>query len=78
MDRQRRNQQTLQGFFDSLGDEQTESIRAVSIDMPASHENAVSQALPAAEVCFDPFHVVALAGKAVNQVRRPGCIAPSC
>jgi len=66
-----RSQQTLQGFFDSLTDEQKRSIRAVSIDMSAGYENAVSQALPDAEVAFDPFHVAALAGKAVDQVRRP-------
>jgi len=65
-----RNQQTLQGFFDALTDEQKRSIRAVSIDMSAGYENAVSQALPDAEVAFDPFHVVALAGRAVDQVRR--------
>jgi transposase len=30
----------------------------------------VRAAVPAAEVCFDPFHVVALAGRAVDDVRR--------
>jgi transposase len=60
---------TLQGFFELLGDRK-HSIRAVSIDMNGGYEKAIRAALPDAEVCFDPFHVVALAGKAVEQVRR--------
>jgi transposase len=61
--------QTLQEFFDLLGDRK-ESIRAISIDMGPGYERAVRRALPGAEVCFDPFHVIAAAGQAVDQVRR--------
>ncbi len=64
-----RNAATLQAFFGCLGDRKR-SIRAVSIDMSAGYENAVRVALPDAEVCFDPFHVVKLANEAVNDVRR--------
>jgi transposase len=64
-----RNAQTLQEFFDLLGDRKS-SIRAVSIDMNGGYEKAVRAALPAAQICFDPFHVVALAGRAVDDVRR--------
>jgi len=64
-----RNAATLAAFFDELGDH-TRSIRAVSIDMSAGYENAIRAAVPRAEVCFDPFHVVKLANEAVNQVRR--------
>jgi transposase len=64
-----RNAQTLRGFFDALGDRRG-SIRAVSIDMNGGYEKAIRAALPDAEVCFDPFHVVALAGRAVDDVRR--------
>jgi transposase len=64
-----RNAETLQAFFAELGDRRA-SIRAVSIDMNGSYEKAVRAAVPAAEVCFDPFHVVALAGRAVDDVRR--------
>ena len=38
--------------------------------MSAGYENAIHTAIPAAEVCFDPFHVVKLANEAVNEVRR--------
>lgn len=50
-----RNAQTLQGFFDELTDQQTSSITAVSIDMSAGYEKAITTAVPDARVCFDPF-----------------------
>jgi transposase len=59
----------LQAFFDELG-ERRHSIPAVSIDMSAGYENAVRGALPDAEVCFDPFHVVKLANEAISELRR--------
>ena len=65
-----RNAATLQAFFDELTDEQKLSITAVSIDMSAGYEKAVRAAVPDAAVAFDPFHVVQLAGKAADQVRR--------
>lgn len=67
-----RNADTLQGFFEELTDEQEQSITAVSINMSAGYEKAIRapEGLPHAEVCFDPFHVCQLAGKATDQVRR--------
>jgi transposase len=64
-----RNAQTLQGFFDELG-ERKQTIRAVSIDMAGGYEKAIRTSVPQAEVCFDSFHVVRLAQRAVDQVRR--------
>ncbi|MGI8428295.1 MAG: ISL3 family transposase, partial [Solirubrobacteraceae bacterium] len=64
-----RNAQTLQRFFDELGERKT-SIRAVSIDMSGSYQQAIRESIPQAEICFDPFHVVRLAQRAVDQVRR--------
>jgi transposase len=65
-----RNAATLQGFFDQLTDAQRASIKAVSIDMSAGYEKAITNAVPDAQVAFDPFHVIALGGKAADQVRR--------
>jgi transposase len=65
-----RNATTLQAFFDGLTDEQKASIKAVSIDMSAGYEKAIRNAVPDAEVCFDPFHVVQLGSRATDQVRR--------
>ena len=64
-----RNAATLQAFFDELGDRR-HSIRAVSIDMSGGYEKAIREAIPAAEICFDPFHIVRLGQRAVDQVRR--------
>jgi transposase len=67
-----RNAASLQAFFDGLTSEQKASIKAVSIDMSAGYEKAIRapEGLPHARVCFDPFHVVQLGGKAADQVRR--------
>ena len=67
--REGRSAASLQGFFACLG-EARHSIRAVSIDMSSGYEKAVREALPAAQVCFDPFHVTRLAADAVEKVRR--------
>jgi transposase len=64
-----RTSATLQGFFDELGDRK-HSIRAVSIDMSGEYQRAIRQAIPDAEICFDPFHVVRLGARATDQVRR--------
>jgi transposase len=64
-----RNSATLQGFFDELGPRK-DSIRAVSIDMSGEYQRAIREAVPDAEICFDPFHVVRLAARATDQVRR--------
>jgi transposase len=49
-----RNSATLQGFFEMLG-ERKDSIRAVSIDMSGEYQRAIREAIPDAEICFDPF-----------------------
>jgi transposase len=64
-----RNSATLQEFFDELGDRKR-SIRAVSIDISGEYERAIRDAVPDAEICFDPFHVVRLAARATDHVRR--------
>ena len=64
-----RNSATLQAFFDELGDRRA-SIRAISIDMSGEYQRAIRAAVPAAEICFDPFHVCRLGSRATDQVRR--------
>ena len=41
-----RNAKSLQAFFDQLTDEQKASIRAVSIDMSAGYEKAITKSVP--------------------------------
>lgn len=38
--------------------------------MSGGYEKAIREHCPQAEVCFDPFHIVPLAQRAVDQVRR--------
>jgi transposase len=64
-----RNAATLQGFFDLLGERRL-TIKAVSIDMAGGYQQAIRESLPQAEIAFDPFHVVRLCQRAVDQVRR--------
>jgi transposase len=64
-----RNSATLNQFFAELGDRK-DSIRAVSIDMSGEYQRAIRDAVPQAEICFDPFHVCRLAARATDQVRR--------
>ena len=40
------------------------------MDMVSGYAKAICASVPQAEICFDPFHVVRLAQRAVDQVRR--------
>jgi len=64
-----RNSATLQAFFDELGPRK-DTIKAVSIDMSGEYQRTIRQAIPDAQICFDPFHVVRLGARATDQVRR--------
>ena len=64
-----RNSATLQAFFAELG-KRRETIRAVSIDMSGEYQRAIRDAVPHAEIAFDPFHVIRVGADAVDQVRR--------
>ena len=51
---------TLDGFFDELGQERSEAIETISMDMGPAFEKsarAVGHATKAV-ICYDPFHVV--------------------
>lgn len=67
-----RDTATLDRFFDELGQARGERIEAVSMDMSAGYAKSVAKAghAPKAVICFDPYHVVALATKALDKVRR--------
>ncbi len=65
-----RDQKTLERFFDRLGPERCAEITLVSADAAESIANVVTARCPNAELCLDPFHVVAWATKALDEVRR--------
>ena len=58
------------GLIHTLPEAQRAQVAAVAIDMSAAYEAAVREALPAAAVVHDRFHVSKLLGEAVDQVRR--------
>ena len=58
------------GLIHTLPEAQRAPVVAVAIDMSAAYAAAVHEALPAAAVVYDRFHVSKLLGEAVDQVRR--------
>jgi transposase len=65
-----RDSQTVEEFFDLLGPERCAKITLVSADSARWIAKAVAARCPNAVQCADPFHVVAWATDALDQVRR--------
>ena len=65
-----RDAATLGGFYDELGPGRAGRLEAVSMDMSAAFAKSTTGHAPQAVICYDPFHVVALATKALDAVRR--------
>ena len=65
-----RDEQTLEGFFDALGPTRCEGIELVSADAAGWIANVVARRCPQARICLDPFHIVAWATDALDEVRR--------
>lgn len=67
-----RKQESLDGFWETLTDEQRNGIQGVAMDMWQPYENSVREHLPDAgeKIVFDKFHVAKHLGEAVDQVRR--------
>jgi transposase len=65
-----RDKQTVERFFSELGAERTATLELVSSDMGDWITRVVAEQCPQATLCLDPFHVVALASDALDEVRR--------
>lgn len=65
-----RSKTTLSGFFTELGPQRCARIELVSADGADWIFNAVRDHCPHADICLDPFHVVAWATNALDDVRR--------
>ena len=68
--REGRDKQTVLGFFDQLGAERAGRIALISSDLGEWITRAVRERCPQATLCLDPYHVVALASSALDEVRR--------
>lgn len=66
-----RDHQTVGAFAKELAEHggSAQAISHVSMDMSAAYFKGVQQQLPQAAICYDRFHVAALAGKAMDEVR---------
>lgn len=62
--------ETLSAFFRFLGPERCASIRLTTLDLNAGYLKAIQEHLPQAIVAYDPFHVVQLIHRALDEVRR--------
>lgn len=60
--------QTLASFYAELGPERCARIEAVSMDLGKAYQRATDEACPNARKCLDPFHVIALANRALDAV----------
>ena len=65
-----RDEHTLDGFFDALGPQRCQQLELVSADAAGWIAAVVARRCPAARVCLDPFHIVAWATDALDEVRR--------
>jgi transposase len=63
---------TLDTFFDELGKERSEAIGAISMDLGPAYESSARKEGHATKaiICYDPFHVVQLGTRALDQVRK--------
>jgi transposase len=64
------DEQTLDRFFDALGEQRSRQITLVSADAATWIANVVARRCPAAALCLDPFHIVRWATDALDEVRR--------
>jgi len=65
-----RDRKTLAAFFTALGEKRCTAVTHVSADAAQWIAEEVAAHCPNAVRCADPFHIVAWAGDALDQVRR--------
>jgi transposase len=65
-----RDAATAGRFFNEIGKDRSHAIEVVSMDMGPGYAKATREHAPQAIIAIDPFHVVALANRALDDVRR--------
>ena len=65
-----RTSAAVTGWLDARGEDWKNQVEVVAIDPSAPYRNAVRQALPAATIVVDHFHLVALANQTITRVRQ--------
>lgn len=64
-----KSSETLDKFFDELGEQRTALLETVTIDMSAAYIKSITDNAPNATIVFDRFHVQKLASEAIDEVR---------
>ena len=65
-----KKKESLQGFFDKLTAGQKASIMAVGMDRAGAYHEVVKAELPAADIVFDKFHLIANYNAVIDEIRR--------
>lgn len=65
-----KSSETLQAFFEALGEQGRSRIKMVTMDMSEAYIKAVRKAVPHAQIVFDRFHVQQLVSGALEKTRR--------
>lgn len=65
-----RSEQTADEFFQALGPDRCRQIEAVSLDLHGGWIRAARKHCRRARICADPFHIIKLAGQALDEQRR--------
>jgi transposase len=61
---------TLRRFFDEIGPTATAEIEVVTMDMGRAYRTATEELDPTPVICYDPFHIVAAANRALDTLRK--------
>ena len=65
-----KSSETLNAFFDELGKERAAALKTITIDMSPAFIKSIEARATNAQIVFDLFHVLKLAGDALEKVRR--------
>ena len=65
-----RDRKTVEKFLDLLGKDRCHQLKLVSCDMATWITGPIAEGCPNASICYDPFHLVALATDALDEIRR--------
>jgi transposase len=58
----------LEDFYAELGQQRRDQLEAVSMDLGTTYRDATKRCVPHAVICFDPFHVIQIANRALDAV----------
>lgn len=65
-----RDSQTADRFFKQIGASRSHAIEVISLDMGPGYAKSAREHAPQATIAIDPYHVVALGNRALDDVRR--------